>query len=288
MSVLLYLGTAQLASDYGAANTTGPPSRVQALEILRSLRPLGFSGVDTAPSYGEAETLIGLSGIAGEVDVTTKFDRGVPPAASLERSLARLQASRIDTALFHDSSVVTTDPDDAIAAAASLRGEALGKIGVSVYTVTEFRAAVANPLVDVVQVPLNPAGRAMSAAVREARASGKEIIARSVFLQGALLLTTQTVPDHLNGIGAWIDELVYLSNMTARAIPELVIAWVRDHPGVSGIVVGAETRQQVVELGRWFGSEPLPAIVYRRLDALPQLDEQLLDPRMWPLFGGAT
>src|SRR5262245_38068192 len=112
-SLRLCLGTAQFGMDYGISNVAGRPRESEVRSILEYAAPtIGY--VDTAPTYGDAETLIGKCLPRGhQLRVVTKL----PPIAAerieptharsaitaIERSLERL---RIDCAyglLLHHS-----------------------------------------------------------------------------------------------------------------------------------------------------------------------------------------
>ena len=51
----LCLGTAQLGSAYGIANTVGQPTRAAAIEMVQFAVKQGIRWFDTAQGYGESE-----------------------------------------------------------------------------------------------------------------------------------------------------------------------------------------------------------------------------------------
>jgi len=55
----LILGTAQLGSNYGIANTIGKPTEKQAIEIMKYAVENGIRYFDTAYSYNDSESRIG-------------------------------------------------------------------------------------------------------------------------------------------------------------------------------------------------------------------------------------
>jgi aryl-alcohol dehydrogenase-like predicted oxidoreductase len=85
-------------------------ARAPLLEVLRELPRLGGTVVDTAPSYGAAETVIGdlvaQLGNRSALFIATKVGRGrAGGAAGLEemrRSLARLRTERLDLLQIHN------------------------------------------------------------------------------------------------------------------------------------------------------------------------------------------
>jgi aryl-alcohol dehydrogenase-like predicted oxidoreductase len=85
-------------------------ARAPLLEVLRELPRLGGTVVDTAPSYGAAETVIGdlvaQLGTRSALFIATKVGRGRAGAAAgleeMQRSLARLRTERLDLLQIHN------------------------------------------------------------------------------------------------------------------------------------------------------------------------------------------
>ena len=53
------LGTVQLGTNYGMANTTGMPDEKAAFGILDAAREAGVVSLDTASHYGTSEQVVG-------------------------------------------------------------------------------------------------------------------------------------------------------------------------------------------------------------------------------------
>jgi len=99
------IGTARRFDVGDSAETRAP-----LLEVLRELPRLGGTVVDTAPSYGAAETVIGdlvaQLGNRSALFIATKVGRGragVPAGLEeMRRSLARLRTERLDLLQIHN------------------------------------------------------------------------------------------------------------------------------------------------------------------------------------------
>jgi aryl-alcohol dehydrogenase-like predicted oxidoreductase len=85
-----------------------PERRKQCAAVLQTLVAGGGSLVDTAPSYGTAEEVVGdlvaAAGLRGRVFLATKledYDRNTA-AAQLGASLQRLQTARVDLMQLHN------------------------------------------------------------------------------------------------------------------------------------------------------------------------------------------
>jgi len=101
------LGTAAVFDD-GDERT-----RRAAMQVVRALVDGGARLIDTASSYGDAESVLGevmtKAGLRDRIFVATKLEE--PDAAELARSLARLKTRRIDLLQLHNVS----DPRQSLA-----------------------------------------------------------------------------------------------------------------------------------------------------------------------------
>jgi aryl-alcohol dehydrogenase-like predicted oxidoreductase len=279
---MLILGTAQLRGRYGVVGRPeSAVSDIDAHALLTCAAQIGFAAVDTAPAYDDAEQLIGTSGI--EIPVHTKLDPSLEPEESLTRSLERLKRERVSLLYFHTADVALHDPADRIARAKSLVGSRVGALGVSVYETKEFVAAVDDGRFGAVQVPVSALDRRIAPEVlARARASGVAVFARSVLLQGILAAPPDAIPAPLAPLVPFVQAVHRVAFEAQLSVLTLVIAWVRDLPGISGLVVGARDAQELDDLVGAWSSPPLPGAVREAIDTLPPPPDALVDPRRWP------
>jgi aryl-alcohol dehydrogenase-like predicted oxidoreductase len=84
------------------------PKRAVLLEVIRTLVSSGGSVVDTASSYGTAETVLGTllaeSGLRPRIFIATKLESGQLTSAELEGSFKRLRTKKIDLMQLHNAS----------------------------------------------------------------------------------------------------------------------------------------------------------------------------------------
>ncbi len=181
----LILGTAQFQSGYGIVRDSARANPSDGPDILKLAPSLGVTALDTAPAYGRAEDAIGQSGCG--LPVHTKLDPKRSPAESLSQSLKDLRRDRVDVLYIHDSAEVFRPESCVIDAASKLVGERVGSLGASVYDLPEFEAAVDDPRIGVVQVPLNLFDRRLTRdLIASASSTGTIVYVRSVLLHGIL------------------------------------------------------------------------------------------------------
>ena len=277
----LIFGTAQLTRRYGilAPAADRDQNEASGAALLATAYDLGIRCVDTAPVYGDAEAVIGTSNLPFRIH--TKLAPGLPPERSLACSLTRLRRESVDVLYIHDPVIVLDAEDPRIAAVAQLAGEGVESIGASVYTREQFLAAVADPKITVVQVPINVLDRGITDEdCCFASQSGTEVIARSVLLQGLLgdpALAMGRVPL----LDEALDAFQEVCARVGRTPIELAVGWVSSRPSVTGIVIGAENPEQLDGLVRAARSAALSPGEIKALSALPLPSQGAVDPRTW-------
>ncbi|MDO8686553.1 MAG: aldo/keto reductase [Clostridiales bacterium] len=70
---------------------------------------------------------------------------------------------------------------------------------------------------------------------------------RSVFLKGLFFLKPEELPERLHMAAGSLRTLQKLSDREGMSIAQLAMSFIRDMEGVTSIVVGAETVEQVNE-----------------------------------------
>lgn len=288
----LTLGAVQLGMPYGVANQAGQPGENEARAIIAAAYEGGITCIDTAAAYGKSEAVIGRSlsalGLQGRMTVMTKVPTisgeniGAAEAQrqiteSVTRSLARLGVERLDACLFHHE-------EDVRYSAELLAEERIAVAGCSVMTVERMRDTVARGL-GAVQVPASVVDtrcvRAGDAA--QAAAKGVAVFARSVYLQGLLLMPEKNIPVHLAEIVPARRALERVAAEAQISLAEMALRYVLGLPGVLSVVVGAESVEQVRRNAAWAARGPLPDEVSRAAEAvMPNLPEALITPHCWP------
>lgn len=300
----LMLGTAQLGLDYGIANLQGKPSASESFAILECASRVGVAGLDTARAYGDAERRIGEAfdhDPAIALSVTTKLaslndaesahELAILAENSLFRSLDALGMRRVESVLFHRAGDLERFGGAALRRLIALKSEGyFQRLGVSVQTPEEAWRALELEAIGEIQFPLNLLDARFDAFIESARERPEvKVVARSVFLQGLLLMDADLMRSDLpsfpnidiEGLALALDELVIETRSANRL--ELALRFVRSFLRLDAIVVGAEKRAQLEAIARAFLLPPLEtealSMIRDRFRALP---ESFLDPSKWP------
>jgi spore coat polysaccharide biosynthesis protein SpsF (cytidylyltransferase family)/aryl-alcohol dehydrogenase-like predicted oxidoreductase len=203
------LGTAQLGMAYGVANRSGQPDHAAALDIVTTARVCGVTYFDTARMYGDSESILGEA-LASSTDVpaTVRVVTKLPPMPAVDRlgaptvrdwvrrtvakSATEMRRQAVDVLLLHRWPDRAREDGAAWRTLCELRGEGIiGALGASVQTIDEAIAALEDPDVRHVQLPVNVLDwRWRRPEFLQARAARPDVAvhARSALLQGTLLM----------------------------------------------------------------------------------------------------
>lgn len=289
----LGLGTAQFGLDYGISNTRGKVSLEEAGLILDVARAAGMDLIDTAPSYGDSEASLGKL-LQGSTDfrIMTKTlpMKGAPltpqRVKEIERtfsnSLAHLSAKSLYGLLVHHA-------EDLLGPGGELLIESLRnlqsrkwvhKIGVSVYNARQIDGILKLFTPDLIQVPLNVFDQRLlqSGHLRSLKKQGIEIHARSIFLQGLLLMEPNTIHPYFSGVRSHFSRYRDFLIQEGLTPLETAVQFVLQHPEIDSAIVGvaaASELQQIIDACR---KRPRHADIW---ETFAVSDESVLNPSLW-------
>jgi len=210
----LALGTAQWGMVYGVANEDGIASDITVRNILNKAQNVGVDLLDTAYIYGKSETILGLNKISKNgfrvITKTMPLEKmGGTDKYSIEeinrtflRSLAKLQTENVYSLLIHKANDLLGNSGDMLwSMLEGLKSEGLvNKIGCSVYDVTQLNTLIDRYDMELVQLPYNIFNQSYitSGVAEKVKKKKIEVHARSIFLQGLLLIKPNKLPEYFS------------------------------------------------------------------------------------------
>ena len=277
------LGAAQFGLDYGVANSKGQVQIEEVESILECAKENSIDTLDTAASYGNSEQVLGGVGVDNYqiITKTTSLKHGVDEVIKgFYRSLKYLNQKSVDGLLVHDINEVNDKEfNDLFQRLNELKQQGLvNKIGFSTYTPKEVDFLLKNFDFDLIQVPFNIFDRRLidSGMLSILKNKGIEVHARSVFLQGLLLMSEQNRPDKFNRwSGLWKIWHEWLNDNQITAL-EATIRYAISMSEISKVLVGVDTKDQLKEIVI-ASSGVLPSIP----DEMFTNDVDLLSPSNW-------
>jgi aryl-alcohol dehydrogenase-like predicted oxidoreductase len=293
------LGTVQLGKQYGIANISGQPSREEAVQILHYAFREGVNVIDTAHNYGDSEKIIGEALDRYErkesIFVVTKlnpFKIGSSGGGavirknveeSLRSSLAHLRLDFVHFYLLHDP--VHMNNEKIMDMLLSLRDSGLIKnIGVSIYSPEEADLALSVEGINTVQVPFSIFDQRLisSGFLNKAKSRKRIVFARSIFLQGLLLMDSVAVPKHLKEVLPLKRELAGICEDAGRPLKEVALKFALAQKGISSLVVGVDNVGHLKEDLACFEGPPLDNGTINRLKSLfKEVPEYIINPALW-------
>ncbi len=289
MNPRFVLGSAQFGMTYGIANSLGKPSLEQVRQILAVADDCGIALIDTAMSYGQSEETLGRIGVKS-FGIISKLPQ--PPNTigaglsnwvvdQVNASLNRLRVSSLDALLLHQVTHLT-ESNGGNLIKGMCRAKELGlvkKIGVSIYSPAELDLVYRFMSPDLVQAPVNVMDRRLESSgwLDRLQRGAVEVHARSVFLQGLLLMPKQKMPARFSRWRhfwtCWEEEL---SRKHVSAL-EACLSYPLSLSQITGVVVGVECPEQLKAVAAVFDGQ----LHDSEWSFMECSDEQLLNPAKW-------
>jgi aryl-alcohol dehydrogenase-like predicted oxidoreductase len=289
------LGTVQFGLNYGIANRTGQPSYKTVREILSIAIEGGVNCFDTAAGYGESEEVLGKAfaelGVLDKITVATKVaaistehhdlktvDRIVED--SVTTSLKRLRLQVLPICLFHRE-----DNFCHIDSLLRLKDRGLvGMVGSSVITPAATSKIVSSGLAEAIQIPTSLLDHRFSRVgiIAEAHNRRIDLFVRSVYLQGLLFVAEEDLLPELAEVNPVLRKLRTLAREADMNLAELAVRYVLSLEGITSIVIGVETPEQMKDNLILFRKGRLPVdLILAINETVPDLPAHILMPNRW-------
>ncbi len=255
----LSLGTVQFGLNYGVSNKNGKVKYEEVKKILELAKNSNIELIDTAISYGDSEKVIGDIGIndfkfvsklpdfpKGNFDVDTWVEKNV------KSSIKRLRINSLYGLLIHKTkNLLDSNGKKLIRSLNKMKSDGLvKKIGISIYDPSECEKIFNLMRVDIVQAPLNVMDRRLitSGWLSKLNSEEVEIHTRSVFLQGLLLMSNDSIPNYFNKWSRiwhkWSSELKK-NNLNPT---EVCLSYIFSLPEIDHIIVGVDNAYQLKDI----------------------------------------
>jgi aryl-alcohol dehydrogenase-like predicted oxidoreductase len=282
----LALGTAQFGLAYGIARPQPQIAYAESKAIVGYAAGQGMTVLDTAMGYGESEARLGEIGVRAwrvisklpEVPDGENVATWITNAVRL--SLEKLKIDSLYGLLLHRPAQLLGDKGPEIHAALQrLKADGLvEKTGVSIYQPSELEGVFSVGEVDLVQSPLSVLDRRLitSGWLDRLADRGVEVHARSVFLQGLLLMSADQRPakfDRWSDLWTRYHEWIRATGLSPL---QACLAYVSAIPQIQQVVVGVNGLNHIKEI-----LEAQTSLAPSWSPDLTTDDEELLNPLAW-------
>lgn len=285
------LGTVQFGLDYGITNCVGKTPFKEVQSIMDYANKVGIKTLDTAPSYGNAENILGSVGVSN-FEIITKTphfpDKSISKQdihlliQTIKSSLDALKVNQVTAILIHNvMDCYKFGINDVFDTLRRMKENGIiKKIGVSVYEVKDIeRIAELDFPVDIIQIPINVLNQSIvqNGWLPKLKDKNIEIHARSIFLQGLLLADEKILNNEQKEVLEKYFHQLRLQNLTKLEGALLYINQIKEIDnvlvGINNLehlkaIIAAKNRIQVLENKIEF-------------EQFATSNKSIIDPRLW-------
>lgn len=283
------IGSAQFGMSYGVSNSLGKPDPLQIESIIKNAKVKGIEVIDTSPLYGDAEKLLGQIlpsdhkfKIVSKISIQSlceNFSEG-DVVTRVYNSITDLNQRSIYGILLHN-------PDDMksryfkrlLDSLLRLkRDNIVKKIGVSLYTKEEFDYSLSLFKPDIIQIPVNVFNQTFieEPVISKINNYNIEVHARSVFLQGLLLMDLDKVPRYFDCIKDHMEDYFsYIKSMNMSKISG-AISFIKQNKFIDHLIVGVNQKSELDEILSSFCISNKACFSNYKI-----FDEYIINPSLW-------
>jgi len=287
------LGTAAIGLDYGTFIKNKKPTKKQSYQILTTAWKNGVNFIDTAHNYGSAEKIIGewskkkkkkpiiitklpslktISNALIEEKIKEKF----------HQSCKRLNVDSIFGYLIHDFQDAL-NPQVLKILMALKKQKKIKHLGVSVYEPSQIKKVININEIDIYQAPYSVVDQRIkdSGMLDLCKKKNKIVLARSVFLQGILLMDRKNLPKKFYPLKNILKKLESLSKHLRCTLPQLMLYFVLNEPLISSAVIGVGKEEELVKNLETKNLNLNLDIIKKISKPKTKLPKRIIDPRTW-------
>ena len=245
----IVIGTAQFGSQYGINNNNKKISNLEIKKIKNYAIKNCINSFETAQSYGDAESKLGILNMKNFLVITKlqglnqEYDQK-KIYALIKDSLKKLRIKQIYGLMIHN----TKDLQGANGLKMfnfleTLKSKKIIKnIGVAVYDLNELSKLTKKFKFDIVSIPCSVFDKRFlkSKVIIKLKKLNTKIYARSIFLQGLLLMKYKNIPSYFYKWNNHFLKFDKLSNQEKLSKLELCINFVISNPLIDKVIIGCD------------------------------------------------
>jgi aryl-alcohol dehydrogenase-like predicted oxidoreductase len=202
-------------------------------------------------------------------------------ATSIHQQLETLAIGSFDHYMLHKAADMNNGSLVGMLMGAKQKG-LIRNIGVSVYTNEELATAIDAEFISSIQVPFNllDNNNKRSSLFKQAVEKGKELHARSVFLQGLFFMEGGIVPAKLSTLRPYLEQLRNIAREFEVSIGALALQYVLQNKFISRVLLGAVNTIQLLENLEAI-RKPVPKEAFAAVERIDVRETELLSPANW-------
>ena len=252
----LALGTVQFGLKYGISNHQVKVPFKEAKSIIELANSANINTLDTAVSYGDSEKTLGSIGVS-DWNIISKLPN-IPDECDdvklwlnneVTASLKRLNINCLNSLLLHNpQQLFGIHGSSLYKELTNLKDSGkVKKIGISIYNPSELDQICKQFEIDIVQAPLNLVDNRLveSGWLNRLSDLSIEIHARSIFLQGLLLMPARKRPQKFNQWASlWTNWDKWLNEISLTPL-QACLQYVLSFKEINKVIVGVDSVNQL-------------------------------------------
>jgi len=284
----LAIGTANFGMAYGHGTKAERLSEEVGKEILAYAERLGIETLDTAISYGDCTKRLGSIGVKNWKIITKipEIPDGITNVYewvtdSIYKSSHEMGIPIFEGILIHNpKDIIEKHTKELLRSLLDLKTSGLTrKIGASIYERNDLENILNVFQPDIIQCPVNILDTRLLVDNYLSNLSkmGIEVHIRSIFLQGTLISSYETLPngfEQFNDI--WEDWRLWLNSNNLLPV-EACIRFANSIKGVDKIIFGVNSISHLKEIFCHYNKSP----IHEKPKWRSALKPGLIDPRLW-------
>ena len=286
----LQIGTANFGTNYGLTGSNSGLKRDSLDEIFEIISRNKALCLDTAAGYSNSiQTIANYSSninLTGRISTKISFNNLININLILDEIKNSLNLLNIDffseiylhgfKEVYYDFKYELNEILQSLIDLGFTK-----KVGMSCYSESEIISSLKLfPQLTIFQVPENILDQRLieSILIKNLNSSGVKFFVRSAFLQGLLLMHPTEIPNDLESIKPSVVELRHIAERSHITVLELCLQYINKIEWASGLVVGVNSGQQLMQIIDIFFNQ----VKTNDVQAKPYLGD-LIDPRNWNL-----
>ncbi len=290
MQQKLIIGTAQIGQDYGITNNENILNEDQARPLVIHAREKGVQFIDTAIIYGKSQEILGNVGVKDFKIITkiphilndglTNKEAEIILYDQIIKSIRSLNIDNLYAILLHEPIKQLKGIHGKLyhKILSELKNDGkVKKIGVSVYSPNDILILLDIFNFEIVQAPFSIIDQRFlnSGLLDKLNKLNISFHARSIFLQGLLLMNLNRIPDQFspyNQIFQYWHKWLFENQLSAL---DACLNFVNQFQQVNKVIVGIDKKSQLTEILK------VKNIPLKTLPIWPKIDENLINPTTW-------
>ena len=286
------IGTAQWGLDYGISNKNGKTGTDEITNILNTANKYEINTLDTASAYGDAEKVIGELATDNS-RIITKIGIGNQDRSSrqskddirnkVKQSYVDLGGKILEGVLIHDpNNLEGYKQSEGWNTLRQMKEEGyMKKIGISVYNPSQAETLAKIYKPDIIQIPFNAFDKkaAELGTLKRLKDEGIEIHARSIFLQGLLLMNIKDISEYFSPWMLEIKRWHEYCTTNRLTLLEGAIAAAMGEMNIDKFIIGIENTKQLKEIVA--ATQKTVINDFQRYSS--ESDEGLINPTKWKI-----